>query len=192
MDYPVSGKAPDVAGATVPHVLSGGLAVPVGAASPLITAPNSLIVRGTQAFSGTSYAAGKCIGGKIAIATGLKAGTALYIGSLDRFGVAFLGTNVTASQSLGCAIFEQDPSGSTLADGSTAGVAAADIPKRAYGASAAVTDIKDGIAFYAFNLPPRLTVDAAGAIYVAIVNASAAAMTFAAGDTLYWRLMLGY
>ncbi|HZP98274.1 MAG TPA: hypothetical protein VFB13_01970 [Reyranella sp.] len=35
MDYPVSGKNPDIAGATVPHVISGGVAIPVSASAPL-------------------------------------------------------------------------------------------------------------------------------------------------------------
>ncbi len=37
MDYTISGQAPDAAEATVPHVVTGGVASPVGPATPMPT-----------------------------------------------------------------------------------------------------------------------------------------------------------
>jgi hypothetical protein len=60
MDYLVSGSAPDVATAVVPHVISGGVAIPQGTSAPGVVTP--MLTSGGHATvqtaaTGTNYTA---------------------------------------------------------------------------------------------------------------------------------------
>ncbi len=62
MDYPVSGKNPDVAQAMVPHSLNGDGTVSAGGPQPLRASQTPAIT------AGTAYAAGNAVGGLLVFA----------------------------------------------------------------------------------------------------------------------------
>lgn len=71
MDYPISGKAPDIAAAFVPHALDdSGAARPVSAAAPgPVAAPAMLRATASPTVTtGSAYAAGNAVGGLLMFA----------------------------------------------------------------------------------------------------------------------------
>lgn len=191
MDYPVLGRAPDVAQAVaVGYLDASGNFIPADAFHPLpqINA-RAGILKGTSAFGQTSYGASKCIGGLIEIATGLPAGTII---TPQRLNIGLPRDLITTLQTALVHIFEDNPTGSTIADNSTQAIVAADVPKVVTGATITATSGgTGGFAYFVATIPARMTVDAAGKIYVSIAS-STASMVFTGTGSLYWRFEYVY
>jgi hypothetical protein len=123
MDYPVSGKAPDVAQAVVPHTISGGVAVPVGVSNPatVVTQPAEPVSY-VSVTSGQIFSSGQSIGGQIAIAGGFVVGA--NEASQRHLSVAIEGSqtaNLSALILRGAA-----STASTIANGSAVSIAVGD------------------------------------------------------------------
>jgi hypothetical protein len=107
MDYPISGQAPNAAESTVPHLVSGGVAVPVGASNPLpTTAADSYRNITTNTTTAVKSGAGTLV--RIVVNTkGAAANTAtLYdnlAGSGTRIGTLDTVNGAIASIEYGCA-----------------------------------------------------------------------------------------
>src|SRR5579872_882830 len=125
MDYPVSGKSPDVAQAVVPHAQNAdGTVSPVGSTSPQPVAnPPSIRVSAAQTVTAASaYASGNCVGGKITLAGAVRgAGQGgLLQGAVLRDKA---GNNVPYDLFL----FDQDPTATTVTDKSAVAINTADL-----------------------------------------------------------------
>jgi hypothetical protein len=179
------------------------LGAPAQAQSPVLGL-RSQLAKGTTSQGQTSYAggasnAGACVGGLITIPTGLPAGTVLTSLRVSFFEPM---SNITTAVQLGLYVFDANPTGSTLADGSNVAIAAGDLGKLAHYVTGALTTAPGAggnVGVWAFtggNAPAqpsgRIAVDASGNIYAALNVAASGTVTFAAPGTLTWRAEFSY
>lgn len=162
-----------------------------GAEASAGTSTSPLFTSGSRAFvvksaanipnSTAAYSSGKVIGGNLAIATGLPAGTIITVGN---FVIRCLAADLTTAGAVN--YYFSDAALTALADNATATLAAADRDKIVkFAATSWVTGTTGSVSTLTPVLP-RLTVDVNGNIHLLLV--ASAAVLFANATCLSWEL----
>ncbi|MES2058261.1 MAG: hypothetical protein V4564_20160, partial [Pseudomonadota bacterium] len=160
----------------------GNLRVPLVSAGALsIVGSRAFVVKGTVPNTTSSYAGGKTVGGLFTIATGLPAGTIIMAGTLR---VKLRIIDLTTAGQTNFTIFDANPTGSTLTDGTDTAVVAADVPKALIATGVNWAGSNGSITSLTVNVP-RMAVDASGNIYAVLT--AAAPVLFAAANALQFE-----
>lgn len=140
-----------------------------GASIPGLIGLRPLVVKGAITTAQTSYTTNQAVGGKVAIATGLPAGTVISSGSL-RVKAAY--ASISTGSSLYVMFFDADPAASTVTDAATFSLNSADLSKAMAQASGNwVATSTTGMQVITLTVP-KMTVDGSGNIYFALISPS--------------------
>lgn len=151
---------------------------PFPVATPL-SVPNKTPVTFTPS---ASYAAGKCIGDRLVFDLGVA-----NANKNVRVSAVLLHMLCSSTGNITGALFEGDPTGSTLADGSTGAIVQADIPKLRGGGNSGAVVTGYGIASWSVAPGRIVTTDAAGKFYFSFAaTASISGITGTASAYAEW------
>lgn len=152
-----------------------------------VVGQRSIVVKGSINNGQTSYASNNCIGGLIAVSTGLPAGMVVASVTIRVLVPNSVNANTTT---MGIIAFDADPTSSSFTDNTAVSIAAADVSKIAFQnaalGSTPASAVGEGVSAYSITTG-RLAVDGSGNIYLAIWASNAVFNAISATNSLKFR-----